>query len=198
MIVEELFLKANFLVNPIINPMLKSKSILKNEIIKRAQNGVYFITTEEHANKVIEESLIESEEPILSYGLKKSVFYAGIPEFPISCFDLKLPKTMSTIKLKLPYETLALFEIEMFQNAYKLFYPNLLIEPFDIKIVYLGLAIHDDKICYQEITKEEYENYELRASKTTIKNVQKQMAKEIKEMVSKLKKEIRNKAKKEK
>ena len=63
MIIEELYLKANFIVNPILKTTLQSKTILKNEIIRRANSGLHYITTEEKANKIIEESLIYSPVP---------------------------------------------------------------------------------------------------------------------------------------
>lgn len=193
MIIEEVFLKASFLTNPILNPMLKQKNILKNEILKKAaQEGIYYITTEKQANKIIEESLINSPEPFYSYGLKKPVFYAGIPSFSVSCNDLKLPKTLIAVKINIPYETLALFQMEMFQNAYKLFYPNLFVEPFELKRVYLGLTVIENKFCYQELTNEEYENYKIQIPKTKIKPIEKELAKPLKNYLTILKKERRN------
>lgn len=192
MIIEELYLKANFLVNPIINPTLKSKTILKNEILKRAINeGLYLIINEESADKIIEESLINSPEPFISYGLKKPIFYGGIPNLAVSCLDLNLPTVITAIKLQIPYETLALFQIEMKGNAYKLFYPNLIVEPFELKKVYLGLSIEDYKICYKEISEEKRENYQVQISKTSIKPIEKHLSKELKVMLSGLKKEKR-------
>lgn len=188
MIIEELYLKANFLVNPVLKTTLQSKTILKNEIIRRANEGLYFITTEDQADKIIEESLINSPEPFVSYGLKKPIFYAGIPEFSTSCIDLKLPATITAIKLEISYETLALFQIETNGFAYKLFYPNLLIEPFDLKKVYLGLTTNDYHFCYQEISEEEKSNYEVQVPLNEIKLLEKNMSKEIKEQLKELKK----------
>ena len=188
MIIEELYLKANFVVNPILKTTLQSKTILKNEIIRCANNGLYYITTEENANKIIEESLINSPEPFLSYGLKKPIFYAGIPEFPVSCLDLKLPTVITAIKLEIRYETLALFQIESKNMAYKLFYPNLIIEPFDLKKVYLGLTTKDYHFCYQEISESKKENYEVQIPLNEIKFLEKNMAKEIKEQWKEIKK----------
>ncbi|MCI8575172.1 MAG: hypothetical protein HFI09_01750 [Bacilli bacterium] len=188
MIIEELYLKANFVVNPVLKTTLQSKTILKNEIIRRANSGLYYITTEENADKIIEESLINSPEPFLSYGLKKPIFYAGIPEFAVSCLDLKLPSTITAIKLEIPYETLALFQIESQNMAYKLFYPNLLIEPFDLKKVYLGLTTNDYHFCYQEISLDEKEKYEVQIPFNEVKLIEKNMGKEIKEQLKEIKK----------
>lgn len=194
MIIEELYLKANFLVNPGINPTLKSKNILKNEIIKKAiQHGIYFITSEEQANKIIEESLMNSPEPFFSYGLKKPVFYAGIPNFAVASVELNHPKIITTIKLNISYETLALFQIEMYQNAYKLFYPNLFIEPFALKKVYLGVTLENNKFCYKEISEEEKENYRLKIPKAKIKEIEKEWGKEIRKIVTEIKKEKKSK-----
>lgn len=188
MIIEELYLKANFIVNPTLKTTLQSKTILKNEIIRRGVNGLYYITTEKNADKIIEESLINSPEPFLSYGLKNPIFYAGIPEFAVSCLDLKLPPIITAIKLEIPYETLALFQIESYDMAYKLFYPNLLIEPFDLKKVYLGLTTNDYHFCYREITEEEKESYEVQVPLNEVKLIEKTMAKEIKEQLKEIKK----------
>lgn len=197
MIIEELFLKANFLVNPIINPTLTSKIILKNEIIKKAINdGIFYITTEENADKIIEESLINSAEPFISYGLKKPIFYGGIPTLPVSLADFKLPWVLTAIKINVPYETLALFQIEMTNKAYKLFYPNFLVEPFDLKKVYLGLTIEDYQLCYKEITEEEKNNYKVQIPQNKIKNIEKKLAKELKPMLQTLKQEKRKLTKK--
>jgi hypothetical protein len=187
-IIEELYLKANFLVNPVLQPTLKVKSILKNEIIKRATKGIYFIKDEESIDKIIEESMISSPEPFISYGLKKPIFYAGIPDFALACFDFKLPKILTAIKLDMPYERLALFQIEFQNNTYKLFYPNLLTEPLELKKVYLGLKIEDYKICYREIKKSEIENYEIKIPITDVKLIEKKMAKDLKEYLKKLRK----------
>lgn len=189
MIIEEIHLKANFLVNPILKPTLQSKVILKNEIIKRAINeGIYYITDEDNANKIIEESMINSPDPFISYGLKKPVFYGGIPNFAVACQNLKLPKIITAIKLEIPYETLALFQIETKGFAYKLFYPNLIIEPFDLKKVYLGLTIEEDIFCYKEIKEENKENYEVQIPLRDVKRIEKKLSKEIKEMLHNLKK----------
>lgn len=188
MIIEELYLKANFIVNPILKTTLQSKTILKNEIIRRANSGLYYITTEENADKIIEESLINSPEPFLSFGLKKPIFYAGIPEFPVSCLDLKLPTIITAIKLEIPYETLALFQIEYQNMAYKLFYPNLLIEPFDLKKVYLGLTTNDYHFCYQEISESIKEDFQVQIPFNEVKLIEKNMAREIKEQLKCLKK----------
>ena len=188
MIIEELYLKANFIVNPILKTTLQSKTILKNEIIRRANSGLYYITTEENANKIIEESLINSPEPFLSYGLKMPIFYAGIPKFAVACVDLKLPPVITAIKLNIPYETLALFQMESYNLTYKLFYPNFLIEPFDLKKVYLGLTTNDYYFCYQEISEEEKENYEVQIPYNEIKLIEKNMGREVKEHLKEIKK----------
>lgn len=189
MIIEELYLKANFIINPLLQPTLKSKNVLKNEIIKRAINdGIYFITDEENANKIIEESLIQSPEPFPSFGLKKSVFYGGIPEFSVACLDLKLPSVLIAIKLEISYETLALFQIETNQMAYKLFYPNLLTMPKDLKKVYLGLTSEDAKFCYKEITEEQALDYVAQIPVSEIKLIEKKLAQELKEKLKILKK----------
>lgn len=188
MIIEELFLKAGFLVNPIINPTLTSKMILKNEIIKKAVNkGIYYITTEEKADKIIEESMLISSEPFVSYGLKKPIFYCGIPSLPVALFDFKLPWIMTAIKIHVPYETLALFQIEMKGKAYKLFYPNFIVEESNIEKVYLGLTVEDCKLCYKEITLEEKENYQVQIPQNQVKNIEKNLSKELKVMVHALK-----------
>ncbi len=192
MIIEELYLKANFLVNFKLQPTLLSKPILKNEIIKQAiSQGVYFITTEENADKIIEESLINSPEPFFSYGLKKALFYGGIPTFPVACLDMKLPIKMVAIKMNIPYETLALFTIDINNNAYKLFYPNLLTENCNLQKVYLGLMVEDFKFGYQEIDANNYENYEVQIPSKNVKTIEKNLAKEIKTKL-KIIKQIKN------
>lgn len=190
MIVEELFLKANFIVNPVLQKTLDSPMILKNEMIKRAfQEGIYFITDNENADKIKEESEISSPEPFISYGLKKAVFYAGIPDFAVACADLKLPKTLIALKLNLPYETLALFQMEKNEYYYKLSYPNLIIEPFDLKKVYLGLTTEEQRFLYQEISEDEYENYETQIPISEIKKIEKNLSIDIKEKLKELKKQ---------
>ena len=161
---------------------------MKNEIIRRANSGLYYITTEEKANKIIEESLINSPEPFISYGLKKPIFYGGIPNFSVACSDLKLPNILTALKLEIPYETLALFQIEMNEHAYKLFYPNFIVEPFEMKKVYLGLTVEDCKICYKEISEEQAQNYIVQVPQKDIKLIEKNLAKELKTMLNALKK----------
>ena len=132
--------------------------------------------------------MINSPDPFISYGLKKPVFYGGIPNFAVACQNLKLPKIITAIKLEIPYETLALFQIETKGFAYKLFYPNLIIEPFDLKKVYLGLTIEEDIFCYKEIKEENKENYEVQIPLRDVKRIEKKLSKEIKEMLHNLKK----------
>ena len=190
MIIEDLFLKANFVVNPTIQKMLDSPVILKNEIIRRAfSEGMYFITTSENADKIIEESLINSPEPIVSYGLKKPIFYGGIPDFTVSCLDLKLPKVIVALKLEIPYETLAIFHMEKTNLYYKLYYPNFLVEPFDLKKVYLGLTIEEQRFCYKNISEEESENYEIQIPQAEIKGIEKNLASDLKEKIREIKKQ---------
>lgn len=190
LIIEEIYLKANFLVNPLINKTLQSKVILKNEIVKKAINeGIYFVTDEENANRIIEESYISSPEPFISYGLKKPIFYGGRPNLAVACFDLKLPQVITAIKLNISYETLALFQISLNGSAYKLFYPNLLVEQNAIKKVYLGLTVKDYTLCYEEISEDEKENYYTKIPTKEIKNIEKNLAKELKSNLTILKKE---------
>lgn len=79
----------------------------------------------------------------------------------------------------------------MKQRAYKLYYPNFLLEEGDLKKVYLGLTIEDYKICYKEILEEKKDDYQVQVSKKQIKNIEKNLAKELKSILQILKQEKR-------
>lgn len=188
-IIEDLFLKANFIVNPVLQKTLDSPVILKSEIIRRAfQEGLYYVTDNDNADKIMEESMIHSPEPILSYGLKKPIFYGGVPDFSVSCIDLKLPKVFIAIKMTIPYETLALFQMEKASTYYKLYYPNFLVEEFDLKKVFYGLTTKEQKFCYQEIKEEDALNYQVQIPLQEVKQIEKNLATDLKEKLKEIKK----------
>ncbi len=72
--------------------------------------------------------------------------------------------------------------------SYKLFYPNLLIEPFDLKKVYLGLTTSDFRFCYKEIPEADKEDYKVQIPLNEIKLLEKNMSKDIKEQLVEIKK----------
>lgn len=157
----------------------------KNELLKKANTeGIYFITTEENANKIMEESTIVAMPPIESYGIKNAFVFAGIPTFATILEHFGLQKKLVAIRIKPSYESLVRFT--KFDNE-QIFYDQIYVENENIHKIYLYLTYQDHSFIYKEFDYETRE-YHLKIAYKDVKKISKKMAIELKKYMRTIKK----------
>ncbi len=136
---------------------------------KISKNGILHFTSDEAAKKIMDSGYIKASGGITSYGSKKSYFFAGVPSFEqmaINVSDDLHPK-ICAVRVKptlddidnLSYRALT-DEAVSYKGNYKL--------KDNAEIAYFGLKEDNGKLLYKEISKAEYDNYELKISKNIV------------------------------
>lgn len=148
----------------------------QNEIIKKAYTeGLYFITDEESANRILEESQIEAMPPIESYGIKNTFVFAGIPTMEMISARFGLQKKLIAIRLKLSYESLVRFSEHTTDSLY---YDQVYVNNIDVSKVYLYLKCKNNMFVFEE-SKMDVPHH-LKIAYKDIKKIEKKLALELK------------------
>lgn len=135
-ILTSYLLKFMFGENPFQDPFLLSR-----EVIKKAYNeGLYFISNE----RTVDAFLNEEEND-----RRGNLFvFAGIPSFEDICLNLSALPTLYAVKISLPYEVLADFQLEMSHGDMVLFKKNVLVSKECLEKVVMDLGFNQHKLEY--------------------------------------------------
>lgn len=122
------------------NRVFQNPFLLSLEIVKKAYNeSLYYISSPSHIEAILE----HPEE-------KRNIFvFAGIPSFKEVCIHLYPNKTLTALKLKLPYESLADFQYQKRDEA-TLEKQNVEVKKENLEKVTLYLTYKDHTLCYAE------------------------------------------------
>lgn len=136
-ILTSYLLKFMFGENPFQDPFLLSR-----EIIKKAYNeGLYFISNERTVDALLKENVNEQ---------RGSLFvFAGIPSFEDICLNLSALKTIYAVRIKLPYEEMIDFELEMSHGEMILYKENVKLPKKCLEKVSLYLNLEKEKLVYK-------------------------------------------------
>ena len=118
----------------------QDKRLLSLEVIKKAyQEGLYFVSKEEHIKAILNHQTFPS---------KNIYVFAGIPSLEAIALDLSIIPKLSAIKIQLPYETLASFKMEEGKNTLK--GSKIQISQMEMTQKNLQLDIKEKQIAYKE------------------------------------------------
>ena len=123
--------------NPFQDPLLLSR-----EVIKKAYNeGLYFISNE------------RSVDAFLTSKKHEGTFFvfAGIPSFDDICLNLSALSTIYAVKINLPYEELAQFELKIDAGDMILYKNNVLCQKENFQKELLHLVWQDHTLQYASV-----------------------------------------------
>ena len=156
------------------------------QLLRKIENeGLYHITTEENALKILDSNTVLGSKPgLVSYGGSKSFFFAGIPNLGEACLNLNIyQEKLVAVKIN-----------ESAQNIIKENFKYRVDDDFaithkgdynfkkgDASLVYLGLKINEQgEFVYEEISKEEYQNYSLNKENVNVSKLKEKTLSAIK------------------
>lgn len=168
------------------NPLIQSRE----SIIKCYHQGLYHITSDDAADKIISSNEVRASSRFASYSIhKRAFFFAGIPEFDNVCVNGTAGKTLTAVRVKLPYEKLAEFDQRSINDGAISYKGDLSLEGATVEKVRLGLKEKDGQLMYEEITEEEFKNYEVNLSPEKNKIVQNNLSLKIRSLITGMRKE---------
>lgn len=161
------------LISPLIS-ILKSKTsslLEKRDLMLKCYNeGLYHITSEENAKKILESGYLKASSNFSSYGSKKVFMFAGIPSFEEACSNVEGKSKMVAIKIKPTYEQLTEFLYRSRNDNAIAYKGDLKLTDKQIEVVYLGLYEENETFKYKEINKDQYDTYLPNFSNEKFKN----------------------------
>lgn len=183
-----------FAVSPLLvadkfvhSPLISSR----DTIMRSYQEGLIHFTSNEAVDSIIKSKKMHPSNMFSSYGAKKCFFFAGIPDIGTMCINIEIAKTMTALRVKLPYEELVKFNLRDSDGAVS-YKGNLDLSNAILEKVRFGLKEKEGNLYYSEITEEEYNNYKLDVSPTKQKIINNKLAYNIYANVQGLKKEWNN------
>ncbi|MCI8347398.1 MAG: metallophosphoesterase [Bacilli bacterium] len=138
---------------------------------KCTKEGIYHITSEENANKIISSKNIKASNAATSFGSKKTFFFSGIPTVENVALNLDdIPAKVTAIKTKPTVQDLQSdnfkYRIDDKAITYKGDY-NL--EGKKVEKAYLCLFEENGKLEYKEVSKDFYNNYNQKIKSSKVK-----------------------------
>lgn len=187
--------------------MLATKGIYTKVIDKHAiyskiiNEGLYHVTTEENALKILESGTLNPSNNFLSLGGKKAFFFAGIPSYMDLCTNTAEHinnYSFKAVKIKIKYEELAQFKCRSFNDDSIIYEGKYQLPKDRVSIEELVFDLDKDKkiIVREKVLNENYnpkENKELlkvlnNGLMATTKNLLKSYINEYKMLGSSIKK----------
>ena len=151
----------------------KNDSVLTNPDIcnKIVNEGIYHFTSEQTAHKILESGYVKESNPMISYGNKKSFFFAGIPEFQDLALNLnKLETKRVAVKIKIDENGLSDFNYRSMTDNALSHNGNYNFDSSKAEIVYLGLFEENGKLVYKEMPKTNWDSYKCDINSNKINN----------------------------
>lgn len=151
----------------------KNDSVLTNPYIcnKIVNEGIYHFTSEQTAHKILESGYVKESNPMISYGNKKSFFFAGIPEFQDLALNLnKLETKRVAVKIKVDENGLSDFNYRSMTDNALSHNGNYNFDSSKAEIVYLGLFEENGKLVYKEMPKTSWDSYKCDINSNKINN----------------------------
>lgn len=151
----------------------KNDSVLTNPDIcnKIVNEGIYHFTSEQTAHKILESGYVKESNPMISYGNKKSFFFAGIPDFQDLVLNLnKLETKRVAVKIKVDENGLSDFNYRSMTDNALSHNGNYNFDSSKAEIVYLGLFEENGKLVYKEMPKTNWDSYKCDINYNKINN----------------------------
>jgi hypothetical protein len=163
----------------------------RNTVLKSYSEGLYHITTDEAADKIIESQELYASSRFTSYGIhKRCFFFGGVPDFENVCLNVTPGVTLTAVRVMFPYEKLAEFDRRGMNDGAITYKGDLSLEGARVEKVRLGLKERDGELYYAPISEEEYQNYKLNLSSENEKLVSNKLAFKLRSYISGMRKEF--------
>ena len=163
----------------------------RNTVLRSYSEGLYHITTDEVADKIIESQEVHASSRFASYGIhKRCFFFGGVPDFENVCLNVTPGVTLTAVRVMFPYEKLAEFDRRGMNDGAITYKGDLSLEGAKVEKVRLGLKERDGELYYAPISEEEYQNYKLNVSSEKESLISNKLAFKLRSYISGMRREF--------
>ncbi|MBE6150495.1 MAG: hypothetical protein E7162_01580 [Firmicutes bacterium] len=163
----------------------------RNTVLRSYSEGLYHITTDETADKIIESQEVHASSRFASYGIhKRCFFFGGVPDFENVCLNVTPGVTLTAVRVMFPYEKLAEFDRRGMNDGAITYKGDLSLEGAKVEKVRLGLKERDGELYYAPISEEEYQNYKLNVSSEKESLISNKLAFKLRSYISGMRREF--------
>ena len=163
----------------------------RNTVLRSYSEGLYHITTDEVADKIIESQEVHASSRFASYGIhKRCFFFGGVPDFENVCLNVTPGVTLTAVRVMFPYEKLAEFDRRGMNDGAITYKGDLSLEGAKVEKVRLGLKERDGELYYAPISEEEYQNYKLNVSSEKETLISNKLAFKLRSYISGMRREF--------
>ena len=163
----------------------------RNTVLRSYSEGLYHITTDEAADKIIESQEVHASSRFASYGIhKRCFFFGGVPDFENVCLNVTPGVTLTAVRVMFPYEKLAEFDRRGMNDGAITYKGDLSLEGAKVEKVRLGLKERDGELYYAPISEEEYQNYKLNVSSEKETLISNKLAFKLRSYISGMRREF--------
>lgn len=163
----------------------------RETVLRSYSEGLYHITSDEAADKIIESQELYASSRFTSYGIhKRCFFFGGVPDFENVCLNVTPGITLTAVRVMLPYEKLAEFDRRGMNDGAITYKGDLSLEGAKVEKVRLGLKERDGELYYAPISEEEYQDYKLNLSEEKQKLVSNKLAFKLRGYISGMRREF--------
>ena len=163
----------------------------RNTVLRSYSEGLYHITTDEAADKIIESQEVHASSRFTSYGIhKRCFFFGGVPDFENVCLNVTPEVTLTAVRVMFPYEKLSEFDRRGMNDGAISYKGDLSLEGAKVEKVRLGLKERDGELYYAPISEEEYQNYKLNVSSEKESLISNKLAFKLRSYISGMRREF--------
>lgn len=116
--------------------------------LKIIDKGLYHITSNENADKILKDKVLNPTKKFIPYAYNKVHFFAGIPSFDILACNLTPKLELTAIKIKPTYEQLAKFNCRKEYDNAVIYSGECKLDDMQVEKVKLYLNCKDGKMFY--------------------------------------------------
>lgn len=163
----------------------------RDTVLRSYSEGLYHITSDEAADKIIESQELHASGRFRSYDIhKRCFFFGGVPDFENVCLNVTPGVTLTAVRVMLPYEELAKFDYRGMNDGAITCKGDLSLANAKVEKVRLGLKERDGELYYAPISEEEYQDYKPNISEEKQSIVNNKLAFKLRGYVSGLRREF--------
>lgn len=127
---------------------------------KVLNDGLYHFTSFDSATKILESGYVKESDFFVSYGKKKSFFFAGIPTVEDLAVNVRgLEPKRIAVKFDVDADNLINFKYRKFADNAISYEGRYKFDKSKASIVYLGLFEENGNLVYKELPKVDFDNY---------------------------------------
>ena len=157
---------------------IKTSKITKNSDIfnKIKDNGLYHVTSENSADKILESGYVGASGKLKSYGKNKSYFFPGLPAAQDVIVNLNgIASKLVAVKFNASAESITDFRYRAITDNAVSYEGDYYFDKSSAEKVYLGLTMENGQLTYKEISKEQYDSYSIDSLSSKLENFKMKM-----------------------